>query len=77
MARTESIDALDGDVELGSKGVTGTVRGAMYDWGYSWLLTRQTPSADPNAPGGHSSQLAGVMPETAGSSPVCSAHLWL
>ncbi len=61
LARTETIDALGGDVDLGQlDGVTGTVRGAMYDWGYSWFLTHDEPSANRGAPGGHSLQLAGT-----------------
>jgi hypothetical protein len=60
--RTVTIDALDPSPrDLGMvEGVTGTVRSAMYDWGVSWLLTRDAPAANPGAPEGHSLVVEGT-----------------
>jgi hypothetical protein len=60
--RTNAIDALDpAPQDLGLvEGVTGTVRSAMYDWGVSWLLTRDQPIANEGAPEGHSLVIEGT-----------------
>jgi hypothetical protein len=36
---------------------TGTVRSGFFDYGISWLLTRQAPHADPGSASGHSARL--------------------
>jgi len=62
LARTVAVDALDPTAQpLGDlDGVTGSIRSAMYDWGVSWLLTRDQPAANPGAPDGHSLVLEGT-----------------
>lgn len=62
LPRTVAVDALDPAAQpLGElDGVTGSIRSAMYDWGVSWLLTRDQPAANPGAPDGHSLVVEGT-----------------
>ncbi len=62
MLETVTIDALDSSPrELGTlRGITGTVRSAMWDYGMSWLGTASRPRTNPGAPEGHSAVFSGV-----------------
>jgi len=61
LRETVAIDGLDPSPQmLGTmRGVTGSVRSAMFDYGISWIPTAQVPSANPGAPEGHSAVFAG------------------
>jgi hypothetical protein len=65
---TVTIDGLSAaDVRIGSlSATTGSVRSALYDYGISWLLTRNNPRASAGAPQGHSAILEGTA-ESQGS----------
>jgi hypothetical protein len=62
MLETVTIDALDPmPRELATlRGITGTVRSAMWDYGVSWLGTASRPRVNPGAPDGHSAVFSGV-----------------
>lgn len=63
LLETVTLDALSpAQVEVGTlAATTGSVRSALYDYGFSWLLTEQAPRASPGAPEGHSLVLEGVV----------------
>lgn len=60
---TVLVRALDpAQAELGELvATTGEVRSAMFDYGYSWLLTAEVPRPSPVAPAGHSAVLEGTL----------------
>lgn len=61
LRETVTIDARSAEpIALGTmRGVPGTVRSAMFDYGITWLATESSPRANEGAPGGHSARFAG------------------
>lgn len=61
VTETITIDArADAPVQLAMlRGVPGTVRSMMFDYGITWLATESSPRPSPGAPGGHSARFAG------------------
>ena len=64
---TETLEALSSAPEsLGKlRGITGSVRSALYDYGISWLATSQSPEPNAGSAQRHSAVLEGVI-ESAG-----------
>jgi hypothetical protein len=60
---TVTVHALDADAQpLGTlNATTGSIRSALFDYGISWLLTRNGPEPDVGAIEGHSAILEGTV----------------
>ena len=63
---TETLEALSAEPEsFGElRGITGSVRSALYDYGISWLATSQSPAPNPGAAKDHSAVIEGVVERT-------------
>jgi hypothetical protein len=76
LTRTVTIDGLSDSARAAGEfsATTGEVRSALYDYGIVFLLTQSAPSAQDNAPDGHSALLEGSV-ERAGESRRFRAHM--